>query len=129
MKSATIICLAIVIGVITSCSHCEDSKDSKAVLYRINVDQPIIAEVQYRSADGQTVYENVTSHSIISWHRTEFVDNAFQPYKKVKFLNISNERVNYTLRLFVDGTMVHKKEGTIPPESEGTDEIQYSVID
>jgi hypothetical protein len=131
MKPTTIY-LAVIICILTSCSHCEDDSpgnDNKAVLYRINVDEPIISEVQYMDANGQIISENVAGESIISWHRTEFVDDAFHAYKKVKFLNISNTEVNYTLRLFVDGTMIHKKEGSVSPESEGTAEIQYSVLD
>lgn len=130
MKSTLCIYLIIAVVIITSCSHCEDdAADNIAVQYRIHVDEPIITEIEYINAYGQVVSENITGESVTVWHRTEFVDESFNAYKRVKFLNVSNGPVNYTLRLFVGGNLVHKKEGSVLPESGGTDEIQYSVLD
>jgi hypothetical protein len=130
MNAPTTFCILLAIIVInSSCSHCEDdgAADNIAIQYRINVDEPIIAQVQYRNANGEIISENMAGQALTSWHRIEYVDDPFQAYKKVQFLNISNGEVKYTLRLFVDGNLIHKKEGSISPESEGSDEIRYAL--
>ncbi|MXN91101.1 hypothetical protein GR160_07645 [Flavobacterium sp. Sd200] len=132
MKSTSVsLFLALFVTLITSCSNCEDdgiNVDNVAIQYRINIDEPIIAEVQYKNAAGELISEKIAGQTI-HWFRTEFIDEKFLAYKKVKFYNVSSGPVNYTLRLFVDGNMIQKKEGSISPESEVTDELQYSVLD
>ncbi|MDV6167140.1 hypothetical protein R1T16_01805 [Flavobacterium sp. DG1-102-2] len=131
MKSIAAICILTMI-VVTSCSYCEDDSATNngiAVQYRINVDEPIIAEVQYRNSQDQIIVINISGQNDTMWHRTEFVSSPFQAYKSVKFLNVSNKSIDYTLRLFVDGTLVHTKAGSVLPESESAEQVQYSILD
>ncbi|TRW25269.1 hypothetical protein FMM05_08160 [Flavobacterium zepuense] len=132
-KNFTYIILSciVILTLATSCSH-EGHDESPAdmfVQYRINVEEPIIESVQYRTPEGELVHVSHSLTDLEQWYTSVEVDAPFDAFKEVRFVNNGTEEVPYTLSIFVEGELAHTKQGLVMPQEQKVDRIEHSVLD
>jgi len=123
-------CFAI-LPITTSCTH-EGHDESPAdmfVQYRINVEEPIIESVQYRTPEGELVHVSHSLTDLEQWYASVEVDAPFDAFKEVRFVNNGTEEVPYTLSIFVEGELAHIKQGLVMPQEEKVARIEHTVLD
>ena len=117
---------------IVCCSYNDDDEpkdDLTAIQYRITVDEPIIAAVKYRQADGTMVAETDPTHTAQHWFTTEYVQPPFEAEKHVRLINTGDAHVPYTLSIYVDGDLIKAHDGTVPPQTEEMAMIDHDVVE
>ena len=126
------IILLVAIPAMVCCSYNDDDEPTDyktAVQYRVTVDEPIIAAVQYRQADGVMVAETDPTHTAQQWFTTEYVDPPFEAEKHVHLVNNSLAHVPYTLSIYVDGDLIKTEKGTVMPQTEEMAMIDHDVVE
>lgn len=128
----TLSLLFVAVPAMVCCSYNDDDEpkdDRTAIQYRITVDEPIIAAVKYRQADGTMVAETNPTHTTQQWFTTEYVEPPFEAEKHVHLVNGGNIHVPYTLSIYVNGDLIKTHEGTVPPQTEEMAMIDHDVVE
>jgi len=129
MKTLINYIIIIILLGLTACTHHEEDTDKLSVQYRVSVDQPIIKNIIYKSADKQMVTQTESLQDVTLWHKTVFINDSFGAYKNVMFYNNYEDPISYKLSIFVEGILVKTNEGIIHPDQETTASLEYSILD